>query len=360
MVYEDNLNRSQRVTDLVNNSAMIQSEMKTTNANWKEHDTRAYGFLTSVAKAAGYPSPKEYIDAAADKVHKDLTISLDVLGGLFAVCMTADIVTTQTGRAIFSCIFRFFGWRALANAIAVGVQEGEAAEASLEIIAEAFEVTQVETKAAQEAGIIAEVGNFDEFVKAAAQDGIAVEVGPEAAALTQEAAQGAKQASQGLRYFKLGLKIFNGLAALASIGILAYELVEGAKQKKELHSLTVEYFAKRFSIKQAQLRLEKSFQNIIDMQKLIVDEDVLNGLVTDGTITAEQKKTKMEKYVGDMKGAYLKSFTTLKDQDAVDALAEIDKTASSWTNEDPDMTEAKQWLKDNPEKPADTSTTSTK
>ena len=41
-----------------------------------------------------------------------------------------------------------------------------------------------------------------------------------------------------------------------------------------------------------------------DMQKLIVDEDALNDLVKDGTITEDQKKAKMQKYVQGLKGTY--------------------------------------------------------
>lgn len=67
---------------------------------------------------------------------------------------------------------------------------------------------------------------------------------------------------------------------------------------------TLEYLAKRFSIKQGAMRLDQAFTNFLDMTKLIVKEDALNDLVADGTITEEKKEEKMKALVQDMVSGY--------------------------------------------------------
>lgn len=103
--FTDNVNRRQRVTDLINQSIMIQDEMKRYDKKWQDNDKRAYAYLEKVAKAAGYSTPKEYVNAAlallpkseqekwhsmrqkADGVDDIVDRTFDIAGGIFAISL---------------------------------------------------------------------------------------------------------------------------------------------------------------------------------------------------------------------------------------------------------------------------------
>ncbi|KAF7896600.1 uncharacterized protein EAF01_009003 [Botrytis porri] len=372
MFFTDNKFRQQRVTDLVNQSVMIQDEMKRVDAKWKDNDIRAYDYLKKVSKAADYPTPQEYIAAAmnmlpekeklewyrkrdeAVKLSEDMKIAFDVAGGVFALAVLGRLGTTERGLALLGSLVRYSGLRILANVVARGAAElGPLAANAIKLITECFKSSAAEVSAARDAGLVGDAAQEAKLFTEAAESGIAIEKGvggaAEAAAEGSEAAaEGAQIVGRGMRYFKIAGNTLSVAAALVTVGVLIFDAVEGAKQKTELEKKTLEYLAKRFSIKQGAMRLDQAFTNFLDMTKLIVKEDALNDLVADGTITKEKKEEKMKANVQDMVSGYKKSFTIIEDQTILDQLKSIDTTMNSWTNEDKGLKEIKQWLRDHP------------
>ena len=133
---------------------MIQDEMKRVDAKWKDNDIRAYDYLKKVSKAAGYPTPQDYITAAMDrlpekeklewyrkrdeavKLSEDMKIAFDVAGGVFALAVLGRLGSkscskmthmlwlihpaTERGLALLGSLVRYSGLRVLANVTARG------------------------------------------------------------------------------------------------------------------------------------------------------------------------------------------------------------------------------------------------
>ncbi|KAF7954060.1 uncharacterized protein EAE97_001458 [Botrytis byssoidea] len=372
MFFTDNKFRQQRVTDLVNQSVMIQDEMKRVDAKWKENDIRAYHYLEKVSKAAGYPTPQDYITAAMDrlpekeksewyrkrdeavKLSEDMKIAFDVAGGVFALAVLGRLGTTERGLALLGSLVRYSGLRVLANVVARGATElGPLAANAIKLITECFKSSAAEVSAARDAGLVGDVAQEAKLFTEAAESGIAIEKGVGGAAEvaaegSEAAAEGAQVVGRGMRYFKIAGNTLSVAAALVTVGVLIFDAVEGAKQKAELEKKTLEYLAKRFSIKQGAMRLDQAFTNFLDMTKLIVKEDAYNDLVADGTITEEKKEEKMKALVQVMVSSYKESFTIIEDQTILDQLKSIDTTMNSWTDEDKGLEEIKQWLRKHP------------
>ncbi|KAF7959337.1 hypothetical protein EAE96_000957 [Botrytis aclada] len=372
MFFTDNKFRQQRVTDLVNQSVMIQDEMKRVDAKWKDNDIRAYDYLKKVSKAAGYPTPQDYITAAMDrlpekeklewyrkrdeavKLSEDMKIAFDVAGGVFALAVLGRLGTTERGLALLGSLVRYSGLRVLANVVARGAAElGPLAANAIKLITECFKSSAAEVSAARDAGLVGDAAQEAKLFTEAAESGIAIEKGVGGAAEvaaegSEAAAEGAQVVGRGMRYFKIAGNTLSVAAALVTVGVLIFDAVEGAKQKAELEKKTLEYLAKRFSIKQGAMRLDQAFTNFLDMTKLIVKEDAFNDLVADGTITEEKKEEKMKALVQDMVSGYKESFTIIEDQTILDQLKSIDTTMNSWTDEDKGLKEIKQWLREHP------------
>ena len=85
---------------------------------------------------------------------------------------------------------------------------------------------------------------------------------------------------------------------------------------------------------------------MMDCMAMVLEEDTLNNLVKDETITQEKTKQTMagevDKTANNMKAA----LSSVKDDDVLKLTKETDK--NSWTNEDPTLEAMKKWLKDQP------------
>ncbi|KAM0167900.1 hypothetical protein ACHAPF_011531 [Botrytis cinerea] len=338
---------------------MIQDEMKRVDAKWKDNDIRAYDYLKKVSKAAGYPTPQDYITAAMDrlpekeklewyrkrdeavKLSEDMKIAFDVAGGVFALAVLGRLGTTERGLALLGSMVRYSGLRVLANVVARGAAElGPLAANAIKLITECFKSSAAEVSAARDAGLVGDAAQEAKLFIEAAESGISIEKGVGGAAEvaaegSEAAAEGTQVVGRGMRYFKIAGNSLSVAAALVTVGVLISDAVEGARQKAELEKYELSN-RERIAAKEKH------------MTKLIVKEDALNELVADGTMTESKKEEKMKALVQDMVSGYKESFTIIEDQTILDQLKSIDTTMNSWTDEDKGLKEIKQWLRDHP------------
>ena len=109
----------------------------------------------------------------------------------------------------------------------------------IDLVAELFDLGAVEVQAAHNVRLLEEGEQGIELLARGARQGLAVEEvvaqgGEGAAQLGEAAAQGGRVVGRGLRFVRVASEVLSVAAALATVGILIYEAVEGERQRTEL------------------------------------------------------------------------------------------------------------------------------
>ncbi|KIM36053.1 hypothetical protein M413DRAFT_321435 [Hebeloma cylindrosporum] len=152
-----------------------------------------------------------------------------------------------------------------------------------------------------------------------------------------------------------------GLVLLAASVVLAVvDLIIQDSQRTELMKAINDLFGARHIIKQLAMAIKSESRHITDARVLLAEraikEETLNGLVADGTITAERKTQLMAEYDArkktELEARSPKGGIPLpSDQDVFNQLKERDNLHHSWQNNDPDFQKLLEWLKTEAETP---------
>jgi len=323
LIYPDNQNRANRVSQLATQIGTLQSRFSGLLDNIAKKDERTLETLDKVLKAAGFKTREEYIEAGLNRLTQEqreefqkmrkevqefdqkLEIGMQVAGGLLSVAaFTGASVTVLKTLASLSMVRTSFTTMAigLVNILKGNVQLG---------------VSMLQTASTTITKVLDGAGLSEKFLTA-------------------------------MKYLKNTAKVLTVISVVLEGILLIYEAIEGARQKTELQNAIVELCARRFDVMKIDLSIIASdgFTDVVS--GIISVQDSMNGLVADGLITQEAADGAVSKKIQDSISIIQDGMEVVTNDNAWQALKTLDDlSGDAWRNEDPSLDQILKWIEDN-------------
>ncbi|PFH45685.1 hypothetical protein AMATHDRAFT_8815 [Amanita thiersii Skay4041] len=320
MLYPDNKNRANRVTQLSGDITHLQTEIEQNIKDAEAHDKQALEVLDKFAKKKGYNTLDEFLKNAEKqltdddrkryqemKTHfekKDARLDLALKSSLGLV--GTGVSTSMSG---LSTLLKGSLLRVSLQAIGVGI-------------------VQVLT------------GQFTEGVALLRAAGNIISTAYKGELVTGKAATA-------LKFLGYAGKVLSVLGLVLDAVILIYDAVDGARQRTEFQKAIKELCARRLSTKKIReyVRITLSYSGdaraAIDYAQTLQED-----LVDKGEMSQSDADAKVQKKLDALQPKISKEMETITDDSTYKALQEQDTKTSAWTNEDPTLEEMQKMIEE--------------
>jgi hypothetical protein len=325
-LYPDNVPRANRVRQLAQDIAQIQSQLKADVEDARASDKAAIEMLNTIARNAGYNTLDEYIDTAAKQLSPEDRAAFDK--------MKTDLEKLDEDMNIAHKVFR--------GLIAVGLLTH-----GVRIFAIGFKETQsilFGLQAVLRSIYHAALGAVETAVKIASWGRVTLNLVSKGGGLATEAVES-------MRILRIGGNVLVAVGVLVDAALLIAEAIQGAQQRADLQDAITELCARRFIVKQMQQDSRAILNFKSDAKSLVKMKDKYDEWIKKGRMTveevAEEMKPDMDKVEADLKVAIGK-VTSRRVWNLLDS--QDNDSQIAWKNEDPDLPKILQWIKDHPQK----------
>ncbi|KAI1130867.1 hypothetical protein F5Y10DRAFT_288584 [Nemania abortiva] len=344
--YPDNPNRTARVRQLITQTTAIQSTYESTENQIKALTSIEQSVFDTLARAAGYPTAQQYIDAGLSTLTPAQKANYDhICSKLLANNPHLKNAMMATG------IIAGVGW-------------------ALKVIPKTMVAITCKISSFVH-GVWGVLRGLVLIFKGSVEDGVAMVRG--FATLirvnwSQKLMGGvhvAENTATGLRWVKRAGTFLQWAGVIAEAALLVYTLVEGEKERDTLRNAIIETCSSRFGAKKIQLLLNQSMlwtskitgviSNIEYLQDLKKEQEEENDPdippITQAGIDKSTLKG-INKLVDDFDNE-LSGCNT--DEKVLGELAVLDTrdAGGAWVNEDPNLDAMKKWIADHPFKDKD-------
>ncbi|KAM5352961.1 hypothetical protein ACJ41O_005683 [Fusarium nematophilum] len=343
--YPDNPNREARVKQLITQTTGIQSTFESTEDQIEKLTDIEEAIFNNVAKAAGYPTAKQYIEAGLS------TLTPAQKANYQHMCDTLLINNPHLQKGM------------TATGIIAGIGWG------LKVIPKTIVAITCKFSAFIHGvwGVLRAIQDGVEMVRTFSTL-IRVNWTRKLVAGSGGGADVAEKAATGLRWVKRAGKLLQWAGVIAEAALLVYQVVEGEKERATLRAAIIETCSSRFGAKKLQLLVNQSMlwtsktagiitsmNFMLDKKKEQEDENDpdLNPALK---ITMEDINKQVLKDINKLVDGFDKDLAECNpDNKVLGDLAILDSRDSggAWTNEDPNLDAMKQWIADHPFKDND-------
>ncbi|KIM35077.1 hypothetical protein M413DRAFT_432905 [Hebeloma cylindrosporum] len=311
IAYPDNVPRANRVRQLAQDIAQIQSQIKADVEDARANDAAAIDILNTIATNAGYKTLDEYVKDAADQLSEEDRAAFDK--------MKTDLEDLDEDMNISHKVFR--------GLIAVGLLTH-----GIRIFAIGFKETQsilFGLQAVLKAIYHAAIGAVETAVKFASWGRVTLNLVSKGGGITTEAIES-------MKFMKIGGNVLVAVGVIVDAALLIAEAIQGAEQRADLQKRMQQQA-------RAILNFKSDAKSIVKM-KSKYDDWVKKGRMTTEEVK-EEMKPEMSKVETDMKTA-MNKVTTKNVWDLLDA--QDNDSQIAWKTEDPSLDRILQWIKDHP------------
>ncbi|KAK8099886.1 hypothetical protein PG999_010260 [Apiospora kogelbergensis] len=342
--YPDNPNREARVKQLITQTTSIQSTFESTEEQIKKLTAIEKSVFDNVAKAAGYPTAEQYIQAGLS------TLTPAQKANYQHICDTLLIHNPHMKNGL------------MATGIIAGVGWG------LKVIPKMLVAITCKFSAFIH-GVWGVLRGLVMIFKGALEDGVEMIRGFSTLIRvnwTRKLVGGvdmAEKTASGLRWVKRAGKFLQWAGVIAEAALLIYTLVEGDKERDTLQAAIIETCSSRFGAKKIQLLVNQSMlwtsktagivtsMNFMLQKKKDQEEENDPDLNPALKITKEQIDKEVLKDINKMVDKFDEELSSCNaDDKVIGDLAILDSkdAGGAWTTEDPKLDAMKQWIADHP------------